>query len=317
MRARGLPYNASKTSPSTIASRLNRRWGPASARSCSAHVAPDGASPLVGYETTKNKNRKAKRRQTRFEPLLTIEHNKNISVAIRRCCMLDDDGLPLDEVGSWAKEKHERLRKYVDISRAVRRKFLNRSGCATYIDLFCGSGRCFLRDTTEKIDGSPLVAFKSARDGGEPFSEIHIADLEEQKVAVAAKRIADAGGTAATNVGKAEDIAPQNVSRLNPYGLHFAFLDPYNLDALPFSVIEAFGRLKHIDMLIHVSALDLQRNLDFTRGRKTIVWSDLHRDGGNMLDSISRNREFGRHFFYTGPVKWRRLVVPCRAHRAR
>jgi hypothetical protein len=23
--------------------------------------------------------------------------------------MLDDDGLPLDEVGVWAKEKHERL----------------------------------------------------------------------------------------------------------------------------------------------------------------------------------------------------------------
>jgi three-Cys-motif partner protein len=176
--------------------------------------------------------------------------------------MLDDDSLELDEVGPWAKEKHERLRKYVDISRAVRRKFLNRSGCATYIDLFCGSGRCFIRDTNERIDGSPLVAFKSARDGGAPFSEIHITDLEEEKVAAAAKRIADAGGAAATYVGKAEDIAPQIVARLNPYGLHFAFLDPYNLDALPFSVIEALGRLKYIDMLIHVSAQDLQRNLD-------------------------------------------------------
>lgn len=83
--------------------------------------------------------------------------------------MLDDDGLELDEVGAWAKEKHERLRKYVDISRAVRRKFLSRSGCATYIDLFCGSGRAFIRDTNEKIDGSPLVAFKCARDGGDHF----------------------------------------------------------------------------------------------------------------------------------------------------
>jgi hypothetical protein len=35
--------------------------------------------------------------------------------------MKDDDGLPLDEVGPWAKEKHERLRKYVDISRGARR----------------------------------------------------------------------------------------------------------------------------------------------------------------------------------------------------
>jgi three-Cys-motif partner protein len=172
------------------------------------------------------------------------------------------DGLQLDEVGPWAKEKHERLRKYVDISRAVRRKFLKRSGCATYVDLFCGSGRAVIRDTNEKIDGSPLVAFKCARDGGEPFSQIHIADLEEDRVNAAAKRIANAGGTATTYVGQAEGIATQIVARLNPYGLHFVFLDPYNLDSLPFSVIETLGRLKHIDMLIHVSALDLQRNLD-------------------------------------------------------
>ena len=180
--------------------------------------------------------------------------------------MLNDDDLPMDEVGSWTKEKHERLRKYVDISRAVRRKFLERSGSATYIDLFCGYGRAFVRDANEIIDGSPLVAFKSARDGCAPFSGIHIADLEEGKVNVAAKRIADAGGTAATYVGRAEDVVKQIVTQLNPYGLHFVFLDPYNLDALSFSIIEVLSRLRHIDILIHVSAQDLQRNLDaYTR----------------------------------------------------
>ena len=94
--------------------------------------------------------------------------------------MLDDDGLPLDEVGPWAKEKHERLRKYVDITRATRRKWVYGSGGATYIDLYCGTGRAIIRGTREKIDGSPLVAFKSARDGGIPFSEIHIADSSEE-----------------------------------------------------------------------------------------------------------------------------------------
>jgi three-Cys-motif partner protein len=52
------------------------------------------------------------------------------------------------------------------------------------------------------------------------------------------------------------------VAGLNKYGLHFAFLDPFNLDDLPFSVIEALSRVKRIDLLIHVSAQDLQRNLD-------------------------------------------------------
>ena len=175
--------------------------------------------------------------------------------------MLDDDGLPLDEVGPWAKEKHERLRKYVDISRATRRKYAVGSGGASYIDLYCGWGRGIIHGTCEKIDGSPLVAFKSAREGGVPFSEIHIADLDEEKARATRQRIENANGTAMLEVGPAEVTVRRIVSQLNPHGLHFAFLDPYNLHDLPFSVIEELARLKRIDMLIHVSAQDLQRNL--------------------------------------------------------
>ncbi len=181
--------------------------------------------------------------------------------------MLDDDGLPLDEVGPWAKDKHDRLRKYVDISRAARRKWIEGSSkSATYVDLFCGTGRALIRDTNEKIDGSPLVAFKSARDGGVPFSDIHIADAAEDKCRAAEQRIRRAGGSATSYVGSAKETAVRVAERLNRYGLHFAFLDPYNLQDLPFSVLEAFSRLKYIDMLIHVSVHDLQRNLDAYAG---------------------------------------------------
>lgn len=177
--------------------------------------------------------------------------------------MLDSDGLPLDEVGPWVEDKHDRLRKYVDISRATRRKWIEGSSrCATYVDLFCGAGRALIRDTDEKVDGSPLIAFKSARHGGVPFSEIHLADAAEDKCSAATQRIGSAGGSAISYVGTADQTAPQIVERLNRYGLHFVFLDPYNLQDLPFSVIKAFSGLKYIDMLIHVSAQDLQRNLD-------------------------------------------------------
>ena len=50
------------------------------------------------------------------------------------------------------------------------------------------------------------------------------------------------------------------VSSLNRYGLHFALLDPHNLGALSFSIIEQLAKLKHIDILVHVSVSDLQRN---------------------------------------------------------
>lgn len=174
--------------------------------------------------------------------------------------------MPLDEVGAWAKDKHDRLRKYVDITRSVRKKFVARSGEATYIDLYCGSGRALIRDTQEKIDGSQLVAFKCARDGGVQFSEIYIADASEESCLAAESRLRAAGAAPTPYIGEAEQTAREIVERLNPHGLHFAFLDPYNLDDLPFTVIETFSRLKRIDMLIHVSAQDLQRNLDaYTR----------------------------------------------------
>jgi three-Cys-motif partner protein len=176
--------------------------------------------------------------------------------------MLEDDVLPLDEVGGWAKDKHDRLRKYVDISRAARRKFVQGSGGATYIDLYCGAGRALVRESGEIIDGSPLVAFKCANESGVAFSEVYIADTDRKKCNVCAKRIASAGGRALALTGPAESTAARIVSRLNKSGLHFAFLDPYNLDDLPFTVIESFSSLKRIDLLIHVSAQDLQRNLD-------------------------------------------------------
>jgi three-Cys-motif partner protein len=175
-----------------------------------------------------------------------------------------EDGLPLDEVGAWAIEKHERLRRYVDISRGARAKFLlpKGSGGASYIDLYSGYGRAIIRDRGLLVDGSPLVAYRSALSGGVGFSEIHLADLNEAKCNVATARLARAGANVKAYVGAAAEIVDRIVEVLSPYGLHFAFLDPFNLQDLPFSIIENLGRLKRMDMLIHVSIQDLQRNLD-------------------------------------------------------
>ena len=94
------------------------------------------------------------------------------------------------------------------------------------------------------------------------FSEIHIADASEESCRAAELRLVNAGGSPNIEIGDAEDTVVHIAKKLNPYGLHFAFLDPYNLEDLPFSVIEALCKFKHMDILIHVSAQDLQRNLD-------------------------------------------------------
>jgi three-Cys-motif partner protein len=177
--------------------------------------------------------------------------------------MIDKDGLIVDEVGAWAKEKHERLRKYIVASSGARRKYLPPKGEGTsYIDLYSGSGRARIRETEEVIDGSPVVAFKCARDCNARFSEIHLADADPERRSAAVKRIAALRGFAFEHEGTAEDAVKKVCDHINPYGLHFAFLDPFNLQDLPFAVIAALARLNRMDLLIHVSAQDLQRNLE-------------------------------------------------------
>jgi three-Cys-motif partner protein len=173
------------------------------------------------------------------------------------------DGLLTDIVGSWASEKHERLHKYVDAYRSARAMFLppKGSGGASSIELFAGPGRSQVEDTGHFIDGSPLVAFKASQRSGTRFSELHFNDLDGDNVGALSQRIANLGAAAKFYNEKAETAVDRVIYALNPTGLHFAFLDPYNLESLPFSIIQKLAKLNRMDMLIHVSIFDLQRNL--------------------------------------------------------
>lgn len=175
-----------------------------------------------------------------------------------------DDGLPAEEVGVWAKEKHDYLCRYIDISRSARAKYLGsgpgKAG-ATYIDLFCGPGRCKVRDTGEWIDGGVVAAWKKSQEGGAPFTQVFIGDLDTQRREAAATRLRQLDAPVVEIDGAAVSAVQQVIARLNAYGLHFAFLDPFNLEALDFRIIDALSKLKRIDMLVHVNQMDLQRNL--------------------------------------------------------
>jgi three-Cys-motif partner protein len=175
-----------------------------------------------------------------------------------------DDGLIVGEVGPWATEKHDRLRKYIQASRGARAKFLPPAGKggASYIELYSGPGRSLITGTNQMIDGSAVVAFKAGRASGHPFSEMHLSDLDAQNSSALAQRIKALGGAATSYVGDANVVVDQVMNAINPYGLHLAFLDPFNLAQLPFSIIERMLRVQRMDMIIHVSLQDLQRNLD-------------------------------------------------------
>ncbi len=173
-----------------------------------------------------------------------------------------DDGLVADDVGCWATEKHDYLTRYISISRAARKRYLkpNGYGGASFIDLFCGTGRSQIRETGAWIDGSAVAAWKQSVKDQAPFTNVIISDKDPDAVDACEKRLRQLGAPVTSYVAQASVAAQQIGHTPTPFGLNLAFLDPYSLD-LDFSIIEAFSRVKRMDMMIHLNQMDMQRNL--------------------------------------------------------
>lgn len=217
-----------------------------------------------------------------------------------------DDGLPVEDVGHWANDKLSYLRRYIDISRAVRRKWTAPRGAgATYIDLYCGPGRSRVRRTGEFIEGSCIAAWNESVRGGVPFSTVYIGDADPVRRGYAAERLRRLGapvvelhGTAATAAFTLRATAPAS-------SLHFAFLDPYNLAAFDFSIIHALSNFRYIDMLVHVSKMDLQRNTGMNVRKQTSAFDTFAPGWRNAVNLNQMHSAIRREVF----AHWQRLVA--------
>ena len=126
--------------------------------------------------------------------------------------------------------------------------------------MFCGPGRSLIRGTTQYIDGSPIAAFKKG--SAKPFTSINISDGNPELMQAAETRLKALGAPVHATSGPASAALPQIVKRLPQSGLHLAFLDPHNLGTLSFDLFEQLAKLKNVDIILHVSLYDLQRNAD-------------------------------------------------------
>jgi hypothetical protein len=107
-----------------------------------------------------------------------------------------------------------------------------------------------------------LAAWHKSIERSAPFSEVHIADKNPAILQAAASRLRHANAPVFVEQGTAAETVDRVIAKLDPDALHFAFLDPFNLEALAFEIIRKLARkLNRIDILLHVSALDLNRNL--------------------------------------------------------
>ena len=174
--------------------------------------------------------------------------------------MTDPTDLP--EVGQWAEDKHARVRADLELAaKTVGRKFVGPGKAGFYYtDPFCGPPHARIRDNGQIVEGGALVATGAARAAGAPFSCIYIADKNPAFVEASARELQSRGETVRTYTGTALETSGEIARALPPHGLHFAFLDPFNLEALPFEGIHSLAKLARMDILVHFSSMDLQRN---------------------------------------------------------
>ncbi|MBO9356885.1 three-Cys-motif partner protein TcmP [Bordetella petrii] len=169
------------------------------------------------------------------------------------------DGLGVMEVGAWAFEKHDLIRRYVNASREARRKWSAR----VLVDLYCGPGRVIDRERPDDIrDGGVLAAYTQSKRDGVPFTKVIIGDTDTVALAACKYRLEKLGANVVAFAEPARVSAQQAMQHLPANGLHLALLDPFNIGHLPFSIIETLAKRKHLDMIVHYSLMDVARNLE-------------------------------------------------------
>jgi three-Cys-motif partner protein len=211
------------------------------------------------------------------------------------------DGLPVMEVGAWSEDKHLALSRYINAARLARAKW----PYASFIDLFSGPGRVLNRDSKIISDGGALSAWRISEKGAAPFNEIYIGDAEADSVEACATRLRSAGANVRARVGKATETVDWVLDAL-PRGLHFAFLDPFNIEHLDFEIIRKLAARSNIDILIHFSVMDVQRNIggDFNLASSRLDAAAPGWRNTLRLNEVPKREQVGAYLKY-----WETLVT--------
>lgn len=162
-------------------------------------------------------------------------------------------------VGWWVPQvKYTCLAKYISATRKAQAKFPKR----VLIDPFCGPGRIQVRGETFTRDGGAMVAWRQSLSSDCPFTNVMVGDLDAARAAACEARLTAIGAPVQRFDGPASETAPRMAEAVPRGALCLAYIDPYNLEYLSFSIIKRLAQLPHIDFAVHFSLMDLTRNVD-------------------------------------------------------
>ncbi len=170
------------------------------------------------------------------------------------------DGLPVQCVGAWAKDKHTYVARYVEATQAVRSKYLppRGQGGAAYIDLFSGPGMALVRETEEIVSGSPLLALDHKY---APFTKLIFCDIDEKNIDALRARTSRAGDRVEVIHGNCNVVIDQVMDLVPEYGLNIALVDPFAPSALDWATLEKLGERKRMDFIVNFHTGSIKRNL--------------------------------------------------------
>jgi three-Cys-motif partner protein len=173
-------------------------------------------------------------------------------------------------VGTWVPfEKHRYLYQYLDATRFAWEQFENR----VFIDPFAGPGRIQVGGEAGTKEGGAVRAWR-ALEKDAPFTQMLVGDLVAQRADACASRLRAIGAPATPFVGPAVDTIKTMVSQVSARSLAMAYIDPYNLELLSFSIIEDLAKLKKVDLAINFCTMDLQRNVELEFDPKRARFDD-------------------------------------------
>lgn len=182
------------------------------------------------------------------------------------CIIPGSDNLPVQCVGPWVENKYFFLEKYLNISRAARKKFSEKEN-AVFIDLFSGPGKCYINSKSyikkNEIDNGSLRVIK--RDEA-PFNYFYFFDIDESNIKALKERILNYNKSTYDKCAfypyDSNSYIKDLTTRLllNSWRYHFVYIDPFGPEELKFSTIDQLSKLKRIDILLHFPIGAIKRN---------------------------------------------------------
>jgi three-Cys-motif partner protein len=188
-----------------------------------------------------------------------------------------------DVIGRWSQLKLQLLEKYATAYSTIMAS--QHWSYHYYIDAFAGLGYHLSKESSERVEGSPIRALKIKP----PFKEYYFIDIEGEKIDYL-RQVTRGRKNVNLRVGDCNSIL---INEIFPRvarkkgGRALCFLDPYGMH-VHWDVLEAAGKTGRVDLFFNFSLFDTNFN--------------VVRDHPSELEAreIARfNRCFGSHDWYT------------------